>query len=75
MTFLFSDLIMDQLVNNKMLEEDLKEEIRQVFILHHTFAHQRTRRRSLMPGDVKKSFSRGKAQNLVGGERWSETRL
>ena len=56
----FSDLIMDQLINNKMLEEDLKDEIRNVFISHHTFAHQSRRRRSLMPGsDSKKGFGRG----------------
>ena len=51
---------MDQLINNKQLEPDLRDEVRSVLLARHIFAHQKTRRRSLMPGDTKK-FSKGKS--------------
>lgn len=59
------DLIMDQLINNKQLEPDLRDDVRTAMLCHHTFAHQRSRRRSLLPGDVKKSFSKVSSTSML----------
>lgn len=61
---LLADIVLDQVINMKMLEEDLRDEVRKVLNSPHIFAHQK-RKRSLMPGSdsdksLKKSFSKGK---------------
>jgi len=54
------DHVLDQFINNKQLEESLRDEIRKVLLSQHVFAHQK-RKRSIMPGseaDLKKKFGR-----------------
>ena len=61
---MIADIVLDQVINNKMLEEDLRDEVRKILNSQHVFAHQK-RKRSIMPGsdsdkNLKKSFSKGK---------------
>lgn len=62
--YCFSDIVLDQVINNKMLEEELRDDVRKVLNSQHVFAHQK-RKRSIMPGsesdkNLKKSFSKSK---------------
>ncbi|KAK3577145.1 hypothetical protein CHS0354_037481 [Potamilus streckersoni] len=43
------DLALDQLINNKMLEMGLRDEVRAAILCAHVHAHQR-RKKSIMPG-------------------------
>ncbi|XP_052812652.1 electrogenic sodium bicarbonate cotransporter 1-like [Mya arenaria] len=58
-----TDIVLDNFIANKMMDEDMREEIRKVMTSAHVFAHQK-RKRSLMPGSesekaLKKSMSKG----------------
>ncbi|WAR10334.1 S4A7-like protein [Mya arenaria] len=61
--------ITDNFIANKMMDEDMREEIRKVMTSAHVFAHQK-RKRSLMPGRSKmatsKSFSEPEQLNMNG---------
>ena len=66
--FIFLDLIIDQLINAKLLESNLRNNVRAAIIANHAHQHQK-RRRSMMPTEhesmadfrkrsMKRNFSR-----------------
>nr|QTE04366.1 electrogenic Na+-HCO3- cotransporter 1 [Tridacna squamosa] len=68
-----ADMVLDQVINNKMLEESLRDEVKKVLVSPHIFAHQK-RKRSIMPGSasdtkLRKSFSKGSDAKLLNTEQ------
>jgi len=61
-----ADILLDHFIANKMMEEEMRDEVRKVMTAQHVFAHQK-RKRSLMPGSaedkalMKKNLSKGEA--------------
>lgn len=56
--FQFADLLLDHMINKKLLEEGLRAEVRSAIVAQHSFQHAKRRRQSTPDGDGAAMFRR-----------------